>query len=148
MGLSYSPEAPERDADTSATAKTTSASDNTSSGTQGADQTEFALTETQTEETTNVNIWTEISNIVLNHVKVTEGKRNGYIRRLYLADTKWANIAKIIQGHNITGGAPWTKDLVIRTIYYIKKDKITSNEAFNKALKHETARHSTSLKGH
>ena len=107
-----------------------------------------ALTETQTEETTNVNIWTEISNIVLNHVKVTEGKRNGYIRRLYLADTKWANIAKIIQGHNITGGAPWTKDLVIRTIYYIKKDKITSNEAFNKALKHETARHSTSLKGH
>lgn len=140
--LSYSPEAPERDADTSASAKTTSASDNTSSGTQGADQTASGgastSAETPTEESSNnVNIWTEISNVVLNHVEVTKGKRDGYIRRLYLADTKWANIAKIIQGHNITGGAPWTKDLVIRTIYYIKKDKITSNEAFNKALKHE-----------
>lgn len=152
--LSYSPEAPERDADTSTSAKTTSASDNVSSGTQGTDQTASGggastSTETPTEETTNnVNIWTEISNVVLNHVKVTEGKRNGYIRRLYLADVKWANIAKIIQGHNITGGAPWTKDLVIRTIYYIKKDKITSKEAFNKALKHETTQHPTSLKGH
>lgn len=142
--LSYSPEAPERDADTSASAKTTSASDNTSSGTQSADQTTGSSgastsTETPTEEPSknNVNIWTEISNVVLNHVKVTEGKRNEYIRRLYLADVKWANIAKIIQGHYITGGAPWTKDLVIRTIYYIKKDKITSKEAFNKALKHE-----------
>lgn len=151
--LAYSPEAPERDADTSPSAKTTSASDNTSSGTQGTDQTASGggastSTETPTEANSNVNIWTEISNVVLNHVKVTEGKRNGYIRRLYLADVKWANIAKIIQGHNITGGAPWTKDLVIRTIYYIKKDKITSNEAFNKALKHETTSHSTSLKGH
>ena len=130
--LSYSPEAPERDADTSASAKTTSASDNTSSGTQGADQTASGgastSAETPTEESSNnVNIWTEISNVVLNHVEVTKGKRDGYIRRLYLADTKWANIAKIIQGHNIT----------VRTIYYIKKDKITSNEAFNKALKHE-----------
>ena len=153
--LSYSPEAPERDADTSTSAKTTSASDNTSSGTQSADQTASGggtstSVETPTEESSNnnVNIWTEISKVVLNHVKVTEGKRNGYIRRLYLADVKWANIAKIIQGHNITGGAPWTKDLVIRTIYYIKKDKITSNEAFNKALKHETTSHPTSLKGH
>lgn len=153
--LSYSPEAPERDADTSTSAKTTSASDNTSSGTQGIDQTASGggtsiSAETPTEESSNnnVNVWTEISNVVLNHVKVTEGKRNGYIRRLYLADAKWANIAKIIQGHNIIGGAPWTKDLVIRTIYYIKKDKITSNEAFNKALKHETTSHSTSLKGH
>lgn len=153
--LSYSPEAPERDADTSTSAKTTSASDNTSSGTQGTDQTASGggtstSAETPTEESSNnnVNIWTEISKVVLNHVKVTEGKRNGYIRRLYLADVKWANIAKIIQGHNITGGAPWTKDLAIRTIYYIKKDKITSNEAFNKALKHETTSHPTSLKGH
>lgn len=153
--LSYSPEAPERDADTSTSAKTTSASDNTSSGTQSADQTASGggtstSVETPTEESSNnnVNIWTEISKVVLNHVKVTEGKRNGYIRRLYLADAKWANIAKIIQGHNITGKAPWTKDLVIRTIYYIKKDKITSNEAFNKALKHETTSHPTSLKGH
>lgn len=140
--LSYSPEAPERDADTSTSAKTTTTPDNVSSGTQGTDQSTSGSgistpTDTQTEDNNNVNIWTEISNVVLNHIKVTEGKRNGYIRRLYLADTKWANIAKIIQGHNITGGAPWTKDLVIRTIYYIKKDKITSKEAFNKALKHE-----------
>ena len=153
--LSYSPEAPERDADTSTSAKTTSASDNTSSGTQGTDQTASrggtsTPAETPTEEpsTPNVNIWTEISNVVLNHVKVTEGKRNGYIRRLYLADTKWANIAKVIQGHNITGGAPWTKDLVIRTIYYIKKDKITSKEAFNKALKQEQDSKAYTYKGH
>ena len=85
---------------------------------------------------------------MLNHVKVTKGKRNNYIHRLYLADVKWANIAKIIQGHNITGGAPWTKDLVIRTIYYIKKDKITSKEAFNKALKHEQGSKAYTYKGH
>lgn len=153
--LSYSPEAPERDADTSTSAKTTSASDNMSSGTRSADQTASGggtstSTETSTDDSSqnNVNIWTEISNVVLNHVKVTEGKRNGYIHRLYLADVKWANIAKIIQGHNITGGAPWTKDLVIRTIYYIKKDKITSKEAFNKALKHEQGSKAYTYKGH
>ena len=152
--LSYSPEAPERDADTSTTAKTTT--DTTSSGTQSSDQTGSGSSTTTSTTTASseeeskgkVNIWTEISKVVLNHVEVTKGKRNGYIHRLYLADTKWANIAKVIQGHNITGGSPWTKDLVIRTIYYIKKDKITSNEAFNKALKHETTSHPTSLKGH
>ena len=154
--LSYSPEAPERDADTSTTAKTTS--DSTSSGTNSADQTTSSgnsgtsttITETETEDTTSqsVNIWTEISKVVLAHVDVTKGKRDKYIGRLYNADTKWANIEKIIRYHKILGGAPWTKDLVIRTIYYIKKDKITSNEAFQKALKHETSAHPTSLKGH
>lgn len=153
--LSYSPEAVERDADTSTTAKTTT-SDSTSNGTRGSDQTGTSVSDSSTststtEETSSsekVNVWTEISKVVLNHVNVTKGKKNGYIHRLYLANTKWENIAKIIQGHQILGGKPWTKDLVIRTIYYIKRDKITSNEAFNKALKHETSLHSTSLKGH
>lgn len=150
--LSYSPEAPERDADTNTTAKTVS--DTTFNGTGSTDQTtnlgEGIDTETLTEESTqqNISIWTEISKVVLNHVDVTKGKRNQYINRLVKADVKWANIEKIIRYHKILGGSPWTKDLVIRTIYYIKKDKITSNEAFNKALKHENASHTPSLKGH
>lgn len=151
--LSYSPEAPERDADTSTTAKTTK-SDQTSEGTQSTDQTTSSggssspVTEETTESTSNVNIWTEISKIVLNHIDVTKGKRNNYINRLVKADVKWANIEKIVRYHKILGGAPWTKDLVIRTIYYIKKDKITSSEAFNKALKHEQGSKAYTYKGH
>lgn len=151
--LSYSPEAPERDADTSTTAKTTK-SDQTSEGTQSTDQTTSSggssspVTEETTESTPNVNIWTEISKIVLNHIDVTKGKRNNYINRLVKADAKWANIEKIVRYHKILGGAPWTKDLVIRTIYYIKKDKITSSEAFNKALKHEQGSKAYTYKGH
>lgn len=152
--LSYSPEAPERDADTSTTAKTTT-SDSTSDGTQSSDQTSIggSVTNASTTDDTStsnqgVNIWTEISKIVNNHIQVTKGKTDGYIRRLYLADTKWANIAKIIQGHNLKSGAPWTKDLVIRTIYYIKRDKITADEAFNKALKEEQSLKPTGLRGH
>ena len=152
--LSYSPEAPERDADTSTTAKTVT-SDSTSNGTQSSDQTSISgnVTNASTTDDTStsnqgVNIWTEISKIVNNHIQVTKGKTDGYIRRLYLADTKWANIAKIIQGHNLKSGAPWTKDLVIRTIYYIKRDKITADEAFNKALKEEQSLKPTGLRGH
>lgn len=152
--LSYSPEAPERDADTSTTTKTAT-SDGTSSGTQSSDQTGIGgsvtdLSETDDASTSSqgVNIWTEISKIVNNHVQVTKGKENGYIRRLYLANTNWTNIAKIIQGHNLKSGAPWTKNLVIRTIYYIKRDKITADEAFNKALKEEQSLKPTGLRGH
>ena len=152
--LSYSPEAPERDADTSTTTKTTT-SDGTSSGTQSSDQTGIGgsvtdLSETDDASTSSqgVNVWTEISKIVNNHVQVTKGKENRYIRRLYLANTNWKNIAKIIQGHNLKSGAPWTKNLVIRTIYYIKRDKITANEAFNKALKEEQSLKPTGLRGH
>lgn len=152
--LSYSPEAPERDADTSTTTKTTT-SDGTSSGTQSSDQTGIGgsvtdLSETDDASTSSqgVNVWTEISKIVNNHVQITKGKENGYIRRLYLANTNWTNIAKIIQGHNLKSGAPWTKNLVIRTIYYIKRDKITANEAFNKALKEEQSLKPTGLRGH
>lgn len=152
--LSYSPEAPERDADTSTTTKTAT-SDGTSNGTQSSDQTGIGGSVTDLSETNDastssqgVNIWTEISKIVNNHVQVTKGKENGYIRRLYLANTNWTNIAKIIQGHNLKSGAPWTKNLVIRTIYYIKRDKITANEAFNKALKEEQSLKPTGLRGH
>lgn len=152
--LSYSPEAPERDADTSTTTKTTT-SDGTSSGTQSSDQTGIGgsvtdLSETDDASTSSqgVNVWTEISKIVNNHVQITKGKENGYIRRLYLANTNWTNIAKIIQGHNLKSGAPWTKNLVIRIIYYIKRDKITANEAFNKALKEEQSLKPTGLRGH
>lgn len=153
--LSYSPEAPERDADTSTQSQTTT-SDSTSNGTQSSDQTGSGAgtdsTSTQSDDTTSssqeVNIWTEISRIVLNHVNVTKGKENNYIQRLYKANVTWSNIEKIIRYHKILGGSPWTKDLVIRTIYYIKRDKITSKEAYEKALGHENKLHVSDLKGH
>lgn len=153
LSLSYSPESPERDADTKTTTKTTS---DTTSGTQSSDQTgiggSISPTETTTEETQTetqgISIWTEISKIVLNHIDVTKGKRDGYINRLVKANVKWENIAKIVQGHKILGGAPWTKDLVIRTIYYIKRDKITSNDAFKKALADEQKTKVNGLRGH
>ena len=154
LSLSYSPESPERDADTST--KSTATNSQTSDNTNSTDQTTPSSSTTvatendnNTESSENVNIWTEISKIVNNHIDVTKGKENDYIRRLVKADVKWANIEKIVRYHKILGGAPWTKDLVIRTIYYIKKDKITSNKAFTKALADEQGnRHIVTYKGH
>ena len=165
LSLSYSPESPERDADTKTNVATTTSdkdntndnsnSSNTGSDSQNGGSSGDTGTNTDTDTQQNVNIWTEISKIVANHVSVSEGTTssgekiiNQYIRRLYKADVAWANIAKIIDGHNILGGNPWTKDLVIRTIYYIKRDKITSDKAFQKALAEENKKHITGLKGH
>ena len=153
--LTYSPEAPERDIDTNTSTQAAQTSDTTSNGTGSADYAgagNTSTTDTSANETTsssqNVNIWSEISNIVNNHIDVTQGKKNGYIERLVKANVGWSNIANIVQYHKILGGSPWTTDLVIRTIYYIKRDKITSHEAFNKALSHEKQRHVSDLKGH
>lgn len=79
--------------------------------------------------------WTAIATVVANGVTVSSNKMDQYIRRLHQADAKWENIAKVIQGHKIKKG--WTKDLVIRTIYYIKKDDLTAEEALKRAARDE-----------
>ena len=98
----------------------------------------------------NVNIWTEIATIVNNHITVSKGKTasgekivDQYIRRLVNADSTWEAISKITNGHKITGSGLWSKtatsgqNLAIRTILYIKKDKLTAKEAYKKAIKIE-----------
>lgn len=104
-------------------------------------------------KTNGVNIWTEISIIVNKHIKVSKGKTksgekivNQYIRRLVNADNTWAAIAKITNGHQIVGSGLWSKtaasgqNLAIRTILYIKKDKLTAEKAYKKALIDEKAK--------
>lgn len=104
-------------------------------------------------KTNGVNIWTEISIIVNKHIKVSKGKTksgektvNQYIRRLVNADNTWTAIAKITNGHQIVGSGLWSKtatsgqNLAIRTILYIKKDKLTAEEAYKKALIDEKAK--------
>lgn len=91
----------------------------------------------------SVNIWTEISVIVNKHITVSKGKENQYIRRLVNADNTWAAISKITNGHKIVGSGLWSKtaasgqNLAIRTILYIKKDKLTAEAAYKKALAEE-----------
>lgn len=104
-------------------------------------------------KTNGVNIWTEISIIVNKHIKVSKGKTksgekivNQYIRRLVNADNTWAAISKITNGHQIVGSGLWSKtaasgqNLAIRTILYIKKNKLTAEEAYKKALIDEKAK--------
>ena len=104
-------------------------------------------------KTNGVNIWTEISIIVNKHIKVSKGKTksgekivNQYIRRLVNADNTWTAISKITNGHQIVGSGLWSKtatsgqNLAIRTILYIKKDKLTAEEAYKKALIDEKAK--------
>lgn len=94
----------------------------------------------------SVNIWTEISVIVNKHITVSKGKENQYIRRLVNADNTWAAISKITNGHKIVGSGLWSKtaasgqNLAIRTILYIKKDKLTAEVAYKKALAEEQKR--------
>ena len=93
---------------------------------------------------TGSEIWTAISIIVNKFVKVSSGTINGekiinqYIRRLYKADAKWENIAKVIQGHPIKQ-AGISRNFVIRTIYYIKKDGLDAKTAAEKAATDEKA---------
>lgn len=91
----------------------------------------------------NVSIWTEVSKIVNNHITVSKNKKDNYIRRLVKADATWNAIAKITNGHKITGSGLWSKtatsgqNLAIRTLLYIKRDKITAEEAYKRAIKEE-----------
>ena len=97
---------------------------------------------TSSKTKTGSAIWTAIATIVNKAVTVSSGKKNinQYIQRLYKADAKWANIAKVIQGHKIKPAARqqgWTQNLVIRTIYYIKKDNLSAAEATRRAQRDE-----------
>lgn len=105
-----------------------------------------------------VNIWTEIAKIVNNHITVSKGKTksgekmvNQYIRRLVNAKNTWTDIAKITAGHKIVGNGLWSKNaksgqnLAIRTILYIKQEKITAEEAYKKALKVEQGKSYNSI---
>lgn len=102
---------------------------------------------TSSKTKTGSAIWTAIATIVNKAVTVSSGTTSTgekiidqYIRRLYKADAKWANIAKVIQGHKIKPAAQqqgWTQNLVIRTIYYIKKDNLSATEATRRAQRDE-----------
>lgn len=102
---------------------------------------------TSSKTKTGSAIWTAIATIVNKAVTVSSGTTSTgekiidqYIRRLYKADAKWANIAKVIQGHKIKPEAQrqgWTQNLVIRTIYYIKKDNLSAAEATRRAQRDE-----------
>ena len=97
---------------------------------------------------TGSDVWTAIATLVENHISVSKGKENQYITRLYKADAKWANIAKIIQGHKIKGNGMWSssngQNLAIRTLLYLKKPEHkgwTLKKAYEKAILDEKAAH-------
>lgn len=71
------------------------------------------------------SLWTELANIVNNHITVSSGKKDQYIQRLRDADNNWTAIAKIVNGHKIFGNA--TQDTVIRAILNAKKNNGGSN---------------------
>lgn len=129
--LSYSPEAPERDADTSATAKTTT-SDGTSNGTGSYDQTgsggnsdtSNTATETSSDSSKDAwhqNVWDQLYQIVKTYIDVTN--RTEYTNRLYKTKTDWTAIAKVVQGHKIKNGA--SRNFVIGQIRDLKRGAIT-----------------------
>lgn len=129
--LSYSPEAPERDADTSTSANTV-ASDSTSSGTGGTDQTGYggetstssANTETSSDSSKDAwhqNVWDQLYEIVKTYIDVTN--RTEYTNRLYKTKTDWTAIAKVVQGHKIKNGA--SRNFVIGQIRDLKRGAIT-----------------------
>lgn len=109
-------------------------------------------TEDASSKNKNFSAWKEISIIVNKHITVSKGKTasgekivNQYIRRLVNADNTWSAIAKIINGHKITGTGLWSEsaasgqNLAIRTILYIKKNKLTAEKAYKKAIAEEKA---------
>ena len=132
LELSYSPESPERDADTSTSS--TATQNATSSNTTGSDQTGSASTtgttsgdtqteDTQTEETRDSwhqNVWNQLYNVTKNYINVTN--RTQYTDRLYKAKTDWTTIYNIVKGHKLKGGV--TYNYVIGEIVQLKKGTI------------------------
>lgn len=124
---------------------------NTNYNTSGTSSSSSSSSSTTSQK--QVNIWTEIATIVNKHITVSKGKTksgekivNQYIRRLVKADNTWSAIAKITNGHRIVGSGLWSKsatsgqNLAIRTILYIKKNKMTAEEAYKKALADEKSK--------
>lgn len=130
LELSYSPESPERDADTKTNTATTNG-DSTSSGTGSYDQTGTSgvTSETPTTEDTSTsdkdswhqNLWNQLYEVTKKYIDVTN--RTQYTNRLYSAKTDWTTIYNIVKGHKLKGGA--TRDNVIREIMKLKRGTIT-----------------------
>lgn len=77
------------------------------------------------------SLWTELANIVNNHITVSSGKKDQYIQRLRDADNTWTAIAKIVNGHKIFGNA--TQDTVIRAILNAKKNSSSGSSGVSSA---------------
>lgn len=93
------------------------------------------------------SLWTELANIVNNHITVSEGKKDQYIQRLRDANTNWTSIARIVNGHKIFGNA--TQDTVIRAILNAKKknNESNSNQSSNSVSpKHNSLNKNAKLK--
>lgn len=144
--LSYSPESPERDADTKTSVAT---SDNASNDTSGTDQTglyggagtdgEIIDTGADTTETASdswhQNVWNQLYTITKNYIDVSN--RTEFTNRLYSAKTNWSVIANIIQGHKIKAGV--SRNYVIGQVVKIKRGTTTSVNT--------NPKHATSLNG-
>lgn len=159
--LAYSPEAVERDADTSTSTQATS--DNTSSGTQSSDKTGTPSSDTvtsgdsdagatDTSDEWHQNLWNQLYEVTKLYIDVTN--RTEYTNRLYKAKTDWTTIYNIVKGHKIKNGE--TRNYVIGEIYGLKKGKYTKTSLYHsktggtlqKRQKHgkETVNHSTGNK--
>lgn len=137
LELSYSPESPERDADTSALTNTTSGS-NSPDTTLSSDQTgsyvnpsaDEIVDESSTEDAGlkawRQNVWNQLYEITKSYIDVTN--RTQYTNRLFNAKTNRSEIAGIVQGHKFKGGA--NKDWVITQILNIKSGKTTKVTLF------------------
>lgn len=70
-------------------------------------------------------LWTEIVNIVNNHIEVGSGKKNQYVSRLVKANANWTAIAKIVNGHRIKGNA--NQNTVISAILKAKTRRYSNS---------------------
>ena len=139
LSLSYSPESPERDADTSTTTKTTTSDDTSgntgSSGYTGSasqigegtiDGTE-ASADTDDKDAWHQNVWNQLYEVTKNYIDVTN--RTQYTNRLYNAKTDWTTIYNIVIGHKLKGGV--TRNYVINEIVQLKKGTITKTSMYH-----------------
>lgn len=139
LSLSYSPESPERDADTSTTTQTANAdsvSSDTNSTSQITDDTTTTTQDTSEETKENTtsdkdswhqNVWNQLYTVVKNYIDVTN--RTQYTNRLYSAKTDWTTIYKIVIGHKLKGGV--SRNYVIGEIVKLKKGTITQTSLYH-----------------
>lgn len=140
LSLSYSPESPERDADTSTSAKTTktdnSSDSNSGTGsagtTQQSDSSQIDSSENQqsssdTKDEWHQNLWNQLYEVTKLYIDVTN--RTQYTNRLYNAKTDWTTIYNIVKGHKIKNGE--TRNYVINEIVQLKRGTITKTSLYH-----------------
>lgn len=139
LSLAYSPESPEREADTStsstASQSNSQSSDSNSGGqTDGSSSTAGSLVEDsgQQQESNDKdkwhqNLWNQLYEITKNYIDVTS--RTQYTDRLYNAKTDWTTIYNIVKGHKLKGGV--TRNYVIGEIVKLKKGTITKASVYH-----------------